>query len=258
MKVQSPLLAIVTGMEHSGTTFLHNLFLNNVPNVNSAFECGLLLADKSPRNFDKVKPFYDWFSSPLRAGHWGLTEEERVFVLDTDDWNESYSRLIQKCNLFTNNQKYIIDKTPRYVYDLSSLRIKMPKTPIFITIKDIKLSYASFKKRGASFERFENLFVKFLNSVKYALDNKLSNFFFIKHDKLVIDNKNYLNKVNGIMKIESNLKIDTQMRSNFLPLKKDFDLEKEIDYAQSIITSEELLKLNQLNDKLSELQLEFI
>ena len=83
----SPLLCIVTGMEHSGTTFLSNLLINNIVQANSAFECGLLCAKDSPRNFNTVTPFYDWFSAPTKAGHWGLSLEDRDYILDTDQWN---------------------------------------------------------------------------------------------------------------------------------------------------------------------------
>jgi hypothetical protein len=50
------LVAIVTGLEHSGTTLMGRL-LNNAPCVIGAYETGFLLAE-TPRDIDGVHPWY--------------------------------------------------------------------------------------------------------------------------------------------------------------------------------------------------------
>ena len=63
------IVAIVTGMQHSGTTYLNNV-INSHPRIMSGFECGILLGNL--RNFVNVKPFSDW----LKEGntHFGLPD----------------------------------------------------------------------------------------------------------------------------------------------------------------------------------------
>ena len=58
---RSPLFAIVTGLEHSGTTVLSRLIMN-APGVFGGFECGLLLA-ATPAAFRRTHPWYQWMQA---------------------------------------------------------------------------------------------------------------------------------------------------------------------------------------------------
>ena len=61
------LALLITGMEHSGTTFLGNILNDKLINAKGAFECGLLLA-KSPEDFVNLKPFHFWMTLADRQG----------------------------------------------------------------------------------------------------------------------------------------------------------------------------------------------
>ena len=63
------IIAIVTGMQHSGTTYLNNV-INSHSRITSGFECGILF--KNLKEFDTVKPFSEW----LKTGktHFGLPD----------------------------------------------------------------------------------------------------------------------------------------------------------------------------------------
>lgn len=244
----NPLLAIVTGMEHSGTTFLSNALINNIPNTNSAFECGLLLSAESPRNFHEVTPFYDWLCLPLTGGHWGLSEADREYVVDTDDWGEAYSRLMKVSEVFTDDQKYIIDKTPGYAYHLKNIKEKIDDIPVFVVLKKIELSYASHKKRNVDYDHFERKYNSFVNSILSVKENQ-DNLYFIWHHDLSSNLEVYLDKICKILKVDNIEEINYSLKNNFLPLQRDYDLSEEIKKADEIIDAKEYKLLDKLNRK---------
>ncbi|MEM1295754.1 MAG: sulfotransferase, partial [Verrucomicrobiota bacterium] len=113
---ERPLLCVVTGMEHSGTTFLSKL-LTAHPTVNAAFECGILLGE-NPREVLALEPWSDWFVTPIEEGHWGLTLEQFEEVAAASDWDGAYAKVIEHCPLFQEGENRIVDKSPRYLQDL--------------------------------------------------------------------------------------------------------------------------------------------
>ena len=54
------ILAVVTGMQHSGTTYLNNI-INSHSRIMSGFECGILLGELN--NFENIQPFSEWLKT---------------------------------------------------------------------------------------------------------------------------------------------------------------------------------------------------
>lgn len=83
----SPVAAIVTGIEHSGTTHLGNL-LRCHPSLSGGLECGVLLGD-SPADFPGFSPFYEWmmWTGP---GGWGISPDQMDEICRSRSWNEMY------------------------------------------------------------------------------------------------------------------------------------------------------------------------
>ena len=149
------LLGIVTGMEHSGTTLLSQI-INSHPDVFSGFEMGVLL---KKQKFEEIKPFNNW----LKGGHfeWGLPNDYNIDELDTEQTYEyiyknkgtkggSVQELIRK-------SKFILDKTPQYIYNLNELYTKIPNTiPFFIILKPYTDILFSYYKRNANIANFQS------------------------------------------------------------------------------------------------------
>ena len=68
--MNNKILAIITGMQHSGTTYLNNV-INSHSRIMSGFECGILLNQLN--DFQNAQPFCEW----LKTGktHFGLTRK---------------------------------------------------------------------------------------------------------------------------------------------------------------------------------------
>lgn len=141
--LEEPVIALVAGMAMSGTTYLARIIATH-PEIDCGFECGLLLAD-SPSEFHRVKPFYDWLSLPVSAGHWGI--EDRSKILACKDWMDAY-RALKDSSPIGRNCTYILDKTPRYMMKLDEVLQKVPNTHCIVSFKDDLHQFASRKKRG--------------------------------------------------------------------------------------------------------------
>ena len=72
-------IALVTGMEHAGTTYLSSLIKCH-PLVNGDFECGVLLAE-SPADFRNISPFYGWMLRAKNPKQWGISEDKMEIIL---------------------------------------------------------------------------------------------------------------------------------------------------------------------------------
>ncbi len=140
----APLIAIVTGMQHSGTTILSQAIAAH-PNINCGFECGLLLAD-TPANYCHIEPWYTWLQQVNSKHLWSITKNKDD-ICKTTSWMEAYNKIMQLSPLFTT-EEYILDKTPQYIYQLPEVIKKVPNTPIIIIYKEPISLYQSWKKRA--------------------------------------------------------------------------------------------------------------
>lgn len=152
---QSGLFAIVTGMEHSGTTILSRL-LECDPSLMAAFECGLLLAE-TPSEMTQVKPFYEWLYMPVRSFHWGVPQDEMPGLMEAKSHSEMYQFLRSHSPIMSNGE-LLVDKTPRYVYSLPTILARAPDVPVIIMRKSHEVQRLSYLKRHVPTTEFERRF----------------------------------------------------------------------------------------------------
>jgi len=189
---KSSLIAIVTGLEHSGTTFLSRLITCH-PKIDSGFECGVLLAN-SPQDFKKIQPFYEWMQTTVENGHWGIKKEDMIQVCSAKNWEEMYHRIILYSPIFKDKSSYILDKTPAYMPKLNNVLEKV-NVPCLVIKKDILFQYFSFKKRGLSLEQFISRYKSYMNGLLKALEKFNSRIYIIEYEEL------YFNAMKGVENI---------------------------------------------------------
>lgn len=167
------LRAIVTGLEHSGTTLMAALLFNAPCAIGSA-ETGYLLAD-SPAEIEAVSPWFDWNNAgdDTLLLSYGLTPWDLVAMKNATDFFEMYDVLRRSSRLFNDldDEAYcrrpfqMIDKTPRYVYPehFEAVLKKTPGVPIIVVKKDYDDQRESWSRRRGNLTRefynktFENV-----------------------------------------------------------------------------------------------------
>jgi hypothetical protein len=147
----SGLRVIVTGMEKSGTTILHQLLLN-APCMMGALESGFLMG-ATPAEFRYVRPFYDWTKQSGKAGWYGLTNDMRDYITSAPCFAEMYARVRRQSPLMTSlaeqcpRQSELVDKTPGYIYKLPRVMAQAPGVPVVVIVKD-RYSHRQSYMRG--------------------------------------------------------------------------------------------------------------
>jgi len=156
----SGLFGIVTGAEHSGTTIVSQLIMS-APNVYGGVECGMLLASK-PSKFKRTTPWYRWMLKPASDRMWGLNEDQRDSLIKSKCHAEMYTRLRKHSGLFShppNDHSLILDKTPRYVFDLVTIMDRTPGVPVVVTQKNHADQVKSLRKRRHNPRKAEQIAV---------------------------------------------------------------------------------------------------
>lgn len=236
------IVAVITGMQHSGTTYLNNI-INSHSRITSGFECGILL--KNIKEFDTVKPFSDW----LKTGktHFGLPDDyldkiknmnyEEVYAYiqkNKGSKNDSYIQtLLKKCPYFT-------DKTPAYIYEIESIhkKIETLNIPVIITLKKYDAIYYSWViKRKISFDVFIFNIQNCIKSLTYILNNNCDDIYVYEYDDYILQkevyNKHFMDiitkynnkinieklfeeKYNGKMKVSEKYTNDSKFKDNII------------------------------------------
>lgn len=225
--MHTKLAAIVTGMQHSGTTYLNDV-INSHSNIMSGFECGILLGDL--KNFKQVKPFSDM----LKTGsfQFGLPDDylEKIKNMNYPEVFDYIQRnkgskndlfqqtLMQTCEYFT-------DKTPDYIYQIETIhnKIKGLNIPILIVLKNYdEIYYSWIIKRELTTDHFNWLILKCIKSLKYILDNPNSNIYVFKYNDIITKEAEY-NKyiMNIILKHNKTLSNEILSKSNYIRKIKD-------------------------------------
>ena len=157
------LRAIVTGIEHSGTTVMGYL-LYNAPCVIGAFETGYLLA-KNPTEIHNVHPWFQWncAETNTRDLNYRLTPGDREVMKGAPNFLSMYGILRQRSYLFNElvdelncTKPYqMIDKTPHYVYPENFRRVlsNTPGVPVIVMQKDFDKLVESWAKRNQTMTR---------------------------------------------------------------------------------------------------------
>ena len=177
-----PLVALVTGMEHSCTTYLSQIITLH-PRVNAGFECGLLLADQ-PARFSDIRPFYDWMIG-APDGQWRISPEDMQEVCRATSWLEAYRRIVRYSPLFSGQVDLLVDKTPAYIRQLTAVMEKVPGVPVVVATKHILLQYHSYKKRGWELDNFAALYVQAQQSLQEAQRKYCGRILVVSHGELV-------------------------------------------------------------------------
>ncbi len=145
---------VICGVEHSGTTLVSDLF-RQVPNVDSGFETGVLLAS-SPRSFPNEMPFADYI-----LGGWAITQEELESCCDTESFAEFYNRLAAVSRSIEPGCPTLFDKTPRYFAELETC-LRRADVPFVVTYKDPRaIVFSDYKRSGeANFDAWYKDYVE--------------------------------------------------------------------------------------------------
>ena len=148
------ILCVVTGMEKAGTTYLSKLLASD-PRVMCGFECGLLLGPVS--GFSRVAPWFAWMQETTAAGHWGITAENMGRICAADGYLDAY-RLIKKhagdrgprkIRSCFHQARWIVDKTPRYLFSLDRIMGKVD-LPFIVIEKDVLQAIPVVQKKRPS------------------------------------------------------------------------------------------------------------
>lgn len=242
------LFCVLTGMEHSGTTFLARS-LCQLPDLESGFECGVLLGD-SPREFRRFEPYYSWMMVTPRTGHWGLSREELEHCCDTDSFDEFYDR-VHRTSLICDGASQLIDKTPRYVYSLDRV-INNTDVPVLITNKDIRLLYWSCKKRVPGWRRrltwihlpaFARRYLLYRKNVRRWLES--SRVMIVPHTELARAPDETMAKVCRFLGVEWDAAKPIEWK--YRPIREDYDVEVELASVEARLSCTERWLLRKLD-----------
>jgi len=179
---KSGLFAIITGIEHSGTTITSSLVMN-VPNLYGAFETGLLLSD-TPSGFQNVTPpfFYKALTAPKKHHFWGLTHEQREELLHAHCPAEQYQLLRRHSPIYhVHNTSWIVDKTPAYTNQLFSIMQRTPGVPVIVTQKEDAAVIRSLQKRGAGKGSIQRRLVNFHRELTLCQSNFPARLYVLNH-----------------------------------------------------------------------------
>ena len=159
------LRAIVTGLEHSGTTLTGSI-LYNIPCVIGAFETGYLIAE-SPKEIETVHPWFLWNMKKSNRTNlnYRLVDEDVEAMKNVTDFMQMYDILRQRSYLFNNlnDEEYcetpyqMVDKTPRYIYPAYFEQVleKTPGVPVIVTKKNFnKLKESWDARKGNLTQQF--------------------------------------------------------------------------------------------------------
>lgn len=188
----SGLHAIVTGIEHSGTSITGQL-LFNAPCVIGAWETGFLLAD-TPAEIESVHPWIGWhWKQKVKTGtplsFYNLTDDDIGAMKQAKDFGEMLDILRGSSHLFNElkDETYcqkpyqMIDKTPRYVYPkyFEKILLKTPGVPVIVLKKPYEKLKQSWKNRNAPmpkafydevYDNVEKMIVKYPNRTIRIID----------------------------------------------------------------------------------------
>ena len=194
-----PVRAVITGVEHSGTTLL-SMLLKQDAHIASGFECGFLLADR-PSGFKDVHPWYEWMQEPAEQGHWGVTPEHMESVCSSESWREAYQKLIRYSPVFDRfGAQQVIDKTPRYLSCLDGVLDKLPDfVPCIVIEKDVESLWQSHKKRNAGLAEFCECFRLYNNGLRRALAKHGQRIYRVKYAEMCTDLDKQLRNIYAIL-----------------------------------------------------------
>jgi len=181
---RSTLFAIVTGCERSGTTIASALIMSN-PHLFGGFEGGFLLAS-TPKQFrvGHYYPFPEWSMRPLSMRGWGLDKTTLGILQQSHCFAELYFRLRQLSPLYSwphTTHSWIVDKTPRYIYELDTILAKAPDVPVIVTIKSRDDLIASWTSRNQTVQGAQGAYSKAMVALRRAQERFPDRIWVVNH-----------------------------------------------------------------------------
>lgn len=184
----SRLFGIVTGSEHSGTTIVSQLIMS-APGVYGGVECGMLLASE-PFKFKRMRPFYNWMKGNESDRMWNLNSDQQASLLNSTCHAEMYIRLRKYSSLFSrppNDKSWILDKTPRYVFNLVDIMDRTPGVPVVATQKSHADQVMSLMKRKHSILKAEGRATQADANLRAALEKYPDRLFIVNMTTFYLD-----------------------------------------------------------------------
>lgn len=194
------ILCFITGPERNGTTYFSHL-IYSLPEVYSGFETGIMIS----KNFYHNTPFSEWIYH--RGQHWGVSSN--ILFKDSMSYEEKYNILYNNKGSYHKNciyqkliyeSKWIVDKTPRYIYNIKNLIFNIPlNIPIFIVLKKLKDFYISVcVKRESSNKKFIENIKLIIENLNFLKNNMNKNIHVFLYDDILKDI--FVKKINTIVK----------------------------------------------------------
>jgi hypothetical protein len=131
------------GFPRGGTTLAAEV-LKRHPDLSGGFEGGFLLASE-PRAFPDFEPF-----GRMSLKGWKLSRAELESICDVETWAELYERLrvtSAEVRTGTDQTRWLLDKTPRYMPVLGDVMSKAPGVPVLVIVRDPRAVLWSWAKR---------------------------------------------------------------------------------------------------------------
>jgi len=228
----SALRAIVTGMEHTGTTFI-SMLLFNAPCVIGAGETGFLLA-KTPRDI-RISPWIEWHMNMANKDMYMLTPEDVDTLAAARNFPEMLDTLRNISHLFNSitdepwcDKPYqMIDKTPAYSRKHHFERILKETHLAHVPIVVVKKPYKSLKKSWARENHTLRSYNMTYNNVQRMIRKYPNRIMVVNTEDLVLNVESVMQEVFEFIGLE--------WRSDYLKmtnLKKKFAIygKRMIDY----------------------------
>jgi hypothetical protein len=223
------LVAVVAGMQHSGTTYLNEV-INSHSKIMSGFECGILL--NSLENFHTVSPFNVWLKTNFK--YFGLPDDYLLKIKNMT-YPQVYAYIAKNkgskcdslCQKLIKYSPYFTDKTPAYIYELENIYQKLSSfsvpIPIFIVLKSYEEIYKSWViKRKIDVSHFHHKILKCIESLKFMEKSKKPNIFLFEYSDLINKSEKYNEVIMRIIKkFNNHVKLENLSKEKFNKKIKD-------------------------------------
>ncbi len=240
-----PLISIVTGLEHSGTTWLADLIRSH-PEISGGFECGVLLG-ANPAEFPHITPFYEWMLKARQPSQWGITPDKMQEIIAAPDWNAMYRRIIEASPLFDARVRYLLDKTPRYMPALPFIMQKV-EAPVIVIYKPIHYQYTSYKKRDFTLDGFIAHYTAYLSGFFEAYKLYKHRIMVVLHEDLVRHTPRVMRQIFKFLKVDvpETAGLSGGIMHTPGPVDRNYNLDKAL-LAVKNLSAEEKEKLSLLS-----------
>ena len=258
------LKGIITGFAKGGTTLVNGI-LNNHPQICNGFETGLLYEDKLINFLNTSSKEKSSYYNILKIS-WDLTDQDIEYICSSQDWFEAYNRLKEKSPLTRDKKTFIIDKTPRYLGELSKVLSKIPNIPCILVVRDPRSVVCSqLRNELRQFIREDRSkitnFIKDPERLKLLISNLSKNYnrcrekyldainngykdriLVIQYEKLCLNPEEECTKIFNFLNLDFNLSYLDLSKVKFKNLQHNSIVEKKYIYEYKNFFNDEICK----------------